>query len=82
MHHPTQFQTMARTREADRMREAQAHRAAKQAKAAQAAGSGWMVRLVVAFARNVARLNPFGQVKPWPSDGRRLQPKADAQKQE
>ena len=74
MHHPTQFQAIARTREADRMREARAHRAAKQA---TAVGSSWMVRLLAAFARNVTRLNPFGRVKARPGDGSKLEPHPD-----
>lgn len=64
MHHPTQFQAMARTREKDRMQEAQAHRAAKQAKRAPVAGSSWMMRLLAALARKATRLSPSGRVRP------------------
>ena len=82
MHHPTQFESMAKVREADFMREAQAHRAVKQAKQAQALRPNCLVRRLASFVRNLTRPNPFGRVKPRPSDSPILQPRPGARQLE
>jgi hypothetical protein len=61
MHHPSQFQEMARTRQQDRLRAAEAHRAARKARQGAPAARRWSVRMVTAVLRFMVRVIAAGR---------------------